>query len=136
MSTSAEILMKQDVIRRKLQKEMPAPQYQKLLDMVAATGKHELFDTDKLFIEVLNMRHEPANVPPSNPGNRNFEAAIFSRITVLGGTHNFDLLKVHRTRDGSKFYVFVVVHDKWVVLEDDEMFPSDRLISALRCLTL
>jgi hypothetical protein len=71
---------------------------------------------------------------PGGAPNRNYEAAIFSRLAVSGVPHQFDLVKVHRSRDGSKYFVFVVIENRWSVIEDGAMFPSDELITSLRCL--
>jgi hypothetical protein len=71
---------------------------------------------------------------PGGAPNRNYEAAIFSRLAVSGVPHQFDLVKVHRSRDGSKYFVFVVIENRWTVIEDGAMFPSDELITSLRCL--
>jgi hypothetical protein len=124
-------------ISDKLRREMPKEQYSALLDMMSAAGGHrDALDIGKMLDEILAAK----SLPPMAPGDgrsRNFEAAIHSRLSVLSSDkHDFDMLKVYRTRDAGKFYIFVVVKDKWVVLEDEELFPSDKLISALRCLTL
>jgi hypothetical protein len=126
-------------ITEKLKADMGKKKFEELVELM----RHDpgIFDVQKVLDEMMkssSVHTHPVSGPAtSQMPQRNYEAAIHSRLAVLGELrHPFDLIKVHRTRDGSKFYVFTVVNDNWVVLEDDELFPSDKLISSLRLLTL
>lgn len=137
-ATAAEIMLrvgdKMQNISDKLRREMPKGQYEALIALVGDAKTRDLLDIDQM-LQMVRPMAAPAG-PVQIAQTRNYEAAIFSRLQVIAGDkHSFDMIKVHRTREG-KFFVFVIVHDKWVVLEDDELFPSDKLISALRCLTI
>lgn len=128
-------------ISDKLQHEMGPDRYEALVRMANAGGVAPR-DVNKLIGDIMadvgKDMAKPMAAAQAAQGtlNQNYEAAIYSRLQVLGAQHKFELLKVHRSRDGSKFFIFTVVNDNWSVLEDDELFPSDKLISALRCLTL
>jgi hypothetical protein len=135
-------------ITEKLKAEMGKHKFEQLAELMRHTHALDTIDPQKILDEIMgadpNVIAKMPRIPVSaqqgaaqQGATRNYEAAIYSRLAVIEGTHHsFDMIKVHRTRDGDKFYVFVVTNDKWVVLEDDELFPSDKLISALRCLTL
>jgi len=139
-------------ITEKLKQEMGRQQFEALMRVMQASPNREILDVDEVDKRLDQMLDDimggsgnmiakmPKHIPAATAqqgAQRNYEAAIYSRLAVLEGTHHsFDMIKVHRTRDATKFYVFIVTNDKWVVLEDDELFPSDKLISALRCLTL
>jgi hypothetical protein len=103
-----------------------------MLETISA-GMIDTFDMknmQKLIEETLRV----PSISQPNP-SRNYEAAVYSRLDVLGPSRRFDLMSIYRNKEG-KFFIFVVVNEKWIVFEDDELFPSDKLISALRCLKL
>lgn len=57
---------------------------------------------------------------------------IAMRLRLCDGDRSpFDFIQAHKAAE-NKYFVFICQGDQAVTLEDDDLFPSDRLITQLR----
>ena len=57
---------------------------------------------------------------------------IAMRLRLRDGDRSpFDFIQAHKAAE-NKYFVFICQGDQAVTLEDDDLFPSDRLITQLR----